>query len=1031
MSKATSIVLITSLLFSSMGLLAQSNALGQYMTNKRLDFSQSQVETHQFFINKKKDLGLTNHDEMVELKSWEDMSGMTRYRYKQYHKGMQVIGASYTLHTDGRYVKHATGNLFPNIDINDKPSFDKNFAGKQAIDATKRKLEAEEIIEPSEQVHWEQSYEGLVIIDSSYPEISGTCRLAYSYLVESDNYEIPIKYIVYIDAHTGRKITELNQIKCGSVKGIAKTRYYGDQEITTDSIAPNLYLMRDNTRGDGIVTIDFDANAAEPASDSDNIWEHSHDSEFERNATADAHYCTTKYYDMMQEFFEWDGLDGEGGELISNVNVFGRYFVNAFWNGTATNYGNGNCEDYGPLTSMTIVGHEFGHGWTQATSDLIYQDESGALNESISDILGKGLEYYADRENFTWNIGDRIRLNEDALIIRSMSDPNVRNDPKFYNGRRWFDGAGDNGGVHSNSGVLNHWFYLLVEGVSDVNQVGYEYNVESIGMRNALDIIFIAQTAYLTENSGYIDCMYSTIQVARDLYGEGTPELASVVEAWRAVGLYEGIDNFDLSISLLEPSFIVCSGEERFVEVSIKNAGLEPIPGDLDLEVSFLQTLSVKVIEDFRLEEELLPGDSIIHTFSTPVINNVDRDGFFTVELIAADPLQINNSEEGVMFISEVGGIEVSLESFSLFQRCSNGFLNYRLSLKNNGCEVIAPGDDITIEIESDQGSFTLTRQAFSGIRPGSFFGLSGILTEDIPDEITTYSANLIYDGDSDLDNNFVVGEDVMYTEVVKRGYRRDFEDEVAQESYAIDANPIHNINSVMNYKGNNMLAIRGTSALSFTSECEDPEGFFDTHSRKTQMEFCIDGIDMEKPIFSFDLLTLSNEYRRREIINNQFGTMIRVSTSLEDYPVIYTQRDDILRNYTFELPPFYTGSVEIEILTLSSNTDRENILVRNLDVVLFDNFKFYQEGDLSPDYTEEGFVISPNPVDNLLRVKSANLDEPFDVQIFDQMGRLITRKTDNQNIAMINLAEAAQGIYFVTIIKSGEHVSTEKFIKL
>ena len=98
---------------------------------------------------------------------------------------------------------------------------------------------------------------------------------------------------------------------------------------------------------------------------------------------------------------------------------------------------------------------------------------------------------------------------------------------------------------------------------------------------------------------------------------------------------------------------------------------------------------------------------------------------------------------------------------------------------------------------------------------------------------------------------------------------------------------------------------------------------------------------------------------------------------------------------------------------------------------VLFDNFKFYQEGDLLPSYTEEGFVISPNPVDNLLRVKSANLDEAFDVQIFDQMGRLITRKADNQNIAMINLAEAAQGIYFVTIIKSGEHVSTEKFIKL
>ena len=123
----------------------------------------------------------------------------------------------------------------------------------------------------------------------------------------------------------------------------------------------------------------------------------------------DAHYSTTAFYDMMNERYGWSGIDGLGGELVSRVHVNGKYYVNAYWDGNRANFGNGDCDRYAPLTTLAIVGHEFMHGVTDYTSDLVYRNESGALNESMSDIFGKALEYYEDPQNFNWILGDIIR----------------------------------------------------------------------------------------------------------------------------------------------------------------------------------------------------------------------------------------------------------------------------------------------------------------------------------------------------------------------------------------------------------------------------------------------------------------------------------------------------------------------------------------------------------------------------------------------------------------------------------------------
>jgi len=1027
-------VLVILFLFIAEVLLSQETTFKKYSDNKRIELKDTQLKSSDFFLTQKENLGLTDKDKMELIKTWTDISGMTRDRYTQYHNGMPVIGATYTLHSKDDYLYLATGNLFPFIKVNEDINVAKNFGAQKAIQRTKEKLEKTEVIVHSDDVKWNHIYNGLCIIDSKYPTITGDYRIAHSYTVFSESYEIPIKYQVYVDAHSGKQLCEFNEIKCGAVKGIAKTRYYGEQEITTDSIAPDKYYMRDLTRGDGIATLDFSSNR-DTFTDDDNIWghDHNHDDGDVTAVAGDAHYCTTKYYDMMQDYFSWDGLDGEGGELVSVVNVFGKYYVNAFWNGSATHYGNGDCHRYGPLTTMTVVGHEFAHGWTDKTSDLIYRNESGALNESISDIIGKGLEYYADRENFTWNIGDLIRRDESVNVFRSMSNPSLRNHPKYYGGTSWRTGSGDNGGVHSNSGVFNYWFYLLVEGRSFINEAGVSFDVNAIGMRSALDIVFLTQTAYLTENSNYFDCMYATIQTAKDLYGDNTPELESVIEAWKAVGLYEGIDDIDIAIELSAEDISICPNEEVYPEAIIRNVGRKTIEGDRNIEVAWKQNLTPQIYETLYLEDDLEPGDSIVYTFKSPVILDSEKNGNYTVWVESFDNNILNNNAKANLYISDIDGIELSLERFELLQSgdCGDGLSRYRFTVRNQGCIAIPEADYLYIHVVSDQGEFDLNRRLFSDIRAGDFYGSSGSLSSAVPDNITSYSATLIYEGDIDDENNTVSDGVVELREPISRGYRRDYESDVDHENYIIEQDTNYLLHSIVNYKGNNMLAFRSSDNFVTTINCEDPEGFFESYRRKSTIQFCVDATDIETPIFSFDLLKLSNQYRQDSLADDQFGGMIRVSTDEIDFPLIYVQADDVLQLHEFNLPSDYSGDLEIEVLTVYAGNSNDIFTHDNLDVVMLDNLRLYDENDIKPDYDKFGYSVAPNPVQDMLRVESINNEQPYDILVFDQLGRLITSSYDNQNITMIDMYDKPQGIYFVTILQYGNIFTSHRIVKM
>lgn len=223
-------------------------------------------------------------------------------------------------------------------------------------------------------------------------------------------------------------------------------------------------------------------------------------------------------------------------------------------------YGDGDGVNYGPVISLDVVGHEITHGVTEYSANLAYSYESGALNESFSDIFGESIEKFATGTN-DWLMGADL-----GTPFRSMSNPKDYYQPDTYKGSGWSTGSSDNGGVHTNSGVQNHWFYLLSVGGSGSNDNGNSYNFSGIGMTKAYKIAYRNLTVYLSSNSDYYDARSGAIQAARDLYGNDSNEEAAVTNAWYAVGVGNSYD-----VGSTPPPSGDCTSGDIYLSITFDN----------------------------------------------------------------------------------------------------------------------------------------------------------------------------------------------------------------------------------------------------------------------------------------------------------------------------------------------------------------------------------------------------------------------------------------------------------------------------
>ena len=471
---------------------------------------------------------ITNNNSDLQLKHIQNQGdGTQTYRYYQTVHGIPIEFTALNLQVKGNLVTAANGEILDNPEIT--PVF--RLSETEALQLALNYVNAEQYM-------WEDDDEYLptgekVIVPDKIDFENSTLKSAYKFNIYSKN---PLnRQMIYVDAENGEIVLDLPLIHFSNVVGTAKTAYYRTRDINTDYTGSQ-YTLFDATRGNGIHT--YDCN--DQGEWLDNYYTNSTTTWNSTPYGTDAHFSTAATYDYFFLKHGYNSIDNKGFALKSYVNFsltkYNSFFtnnINAFWDGSRMTYGMGNPPSVTALTTMDICGHEITHGLISKTANLIYLHESGALNEGFSDIFGTAIEYFAVPEDANWTIGEKM-----GIIARSVSNPKAYKMPDTYKGQYWdYNFLFDNGGVHTNCGPLSFWFYLLCEGKSGTNDLGYNYNVSAIGIEKAEKIAFRTLAHYLTPSSSYADACFYGLAAAKDLYGECSEEEKAVGNAFYAIGV--------------------------------------------------------------------------------------------------------------------------------------------------------------------------------------------------------------------------------------------------------------------------------------------------------------------------------------------------------------------------------------------------------------------------------------------------------------------------------------------------------------
>jgi Zn-dependent metalloprotease/DNA-binding beta-propeller fold protein YncE len=401
------------------------------------------------------------------------------------------------------------------------------------------------------------------------------------------------------------------------------------------------YRLRETARGGGIATYNVMNSilftAAVDFVDEDSIFTDGVD-----RVGVSVHWGLESTYDYYLARHGRHSYDDLNGRLLAYVNQLlvlpdGSASPNwAFWMYNASFYGAGDGTYWGPVVALDIVGHEITHGVDQFSAGLInkHENETGALSESFSDIFGVAIEFFKEGANGDWLFGEDHAIS--APTVRSLENPKLRKDPDTYQGEFWVPPVSeptwenDHGGAHSNCGVQNHWFYLLCQGGSGVNDNGDQYAVAGIGIQGAEQIAYRNLVAYLSSTSQYYDAAKYSRQAASDLFGQDSPQQREVVKAWYAVGIY------------LEPKLKITADSLRFVselhqpdtlKFMVTNSGLDSLRIErMQFSTSYFhlaESLQLPLVLGKDQNRELgivfIPADNTMKTDSLTLITNDPR----------------------------------------------------------------------------------------------------------------------------------------------------------------------------------------------------------------------------------------------------------------------------------------------------------------------------------------------------------------------------------------------------------------------
>jgi thermolysin len=483
-----------------------------------------------------------------QVRSDTQLGGRRTERADQYYRGVRVFGADISRQVDDQgVVLWMFGHLYDDITISPNPSIT-----AEVVKTTVNGLA------------------GLEQATDNEPELivlpideGATFRLAWRMRAVTGRADV-VQY--FLDAESGAVLRQYSDRQSQSAVGRA-TGVLGDSKKISvtgsngsfsarDLLRPPL-VETDDMKGDPIRTANYldgrlNLGPADVAGDTDNDWTD--------GAVNDAHVYAGYTYDYLFKRFGRRGLDNNNIRIRSLVhpvrrsaadlalyfNLFPEFFINAgYYGGGVMVYGVGlppgftaGGQSWNHLSGgLDIVAHELTHGVTEFSSNLIYRNESGALNESFSDIIGTSVEFFFQPAG-SGDLRADYLCGEDVVKpggLRSMENPQAYGDPDHYSRR--FLGLSDNGGVHSNSGISNQAFYLAIEGGANRTS-GLAVQGVGAANRDQIEKVFYrAFTQMLPANATFALARAATIQAARDLFGANSNPERAVTQAWTAVGV--------------------------------------------------------------------------------------------------------------------------------------------------------------------------------------------------------------------------------------------------------------------------------------------------------------------------------------------------------------------------------------------------------------------------------------------------------------------------------------------------------------
>ncbi len=411
--------------------------------------------------------GLTDRSSLALARQPKrDELGLEHVRFQQVHQGVPIAGAEFLVHLKGTRAMAANGRVLEQMPSEMTAAIQPAGALRVARQVLTRNRAAAAS-------GTQYSTPRLEIFNRAFLESrpGGLSRLAWFVEAAGQGF----REFIWIDAGTGALLLSFNQIHTFKDRQIYNA-------FNTNAI-PGTLVRSEGQAATGNADVDSAYNLAGVT------------------------------YDYYLSTFGRDSYNGTGGPLIATVNFDdGVTCPNAFWNGTQMVYCNGFA------VADDAVAHELTHGVTQHEANLFYYVQSGALNESYSDIFGETVDVsqnitVGDTAGVRWLIGEDLPI---VGALRNMMDPTAFDDPgkmsdsSFF----WCDTNQDGGGVHTNSGVPNHAYALMVDGGTYNG-----YTITGIGVAKAARIQYRALTTYLTSSSGFLDNFNALMQACNDLVG--------------------------------------------------------------------------------------------------------------------------------------------------------------------------------------------------------------------------------------------------------------------------------------------------------------------------------------------------------------------------------------------------------------------------------------------------------------------------------------------------------------------------------